>query len=118
VLHGREKAHKPRRSHQLECLHSLQQPFGKKEGYSSAKAARTVFWDKISKVPACRSALREFDRRKILSAKSTFIVDDSSGLTDAKRVRTGLEVDSTYLRRFAKRGGPDLRYLRGVSFTS
>ena len=58
------------------------------------------FWDNLSKVSATPRALRELDRRK-----------------NARLVRKppAPAVHPTDLERFARRGGPDLRHLRGVS---
>ncbi|KAE9971392.1 hypothetical protein EG328_005703 [Venturia inaequalis] len=45
----------------------LQQPPAKrrKDSHSSPSEAPPEFWDKLSRVPLCRRALREFDRRAI-----------------------------------------------------
>jgi hypothetical protein len=58
------------------------------------------FWDNLSRVPLCRRALREFDRRTV------------------RPVTPKLPVPSVVkgdLKRFARHGGPDLRDIRGVS---
>jgi hypothetical protein len=39
------------------------QPPRKRAGFRSAEEANTAFWDNISKVPLCPSALKELDRR-------------------------------------------------------
>lgn len=60
------------------------------------------YWDKLSRVWLTPRALRELDRRN-----------------DTKRstVKTGVPSSPTLatLKQFARRGGPDLRHLRGVS---
>ena len=58
------------------------------------------FWDKLPKVCLTRRALREFDRRR--SAQPVL----PPGAP---------EVSTTNFGRFSRRGGPDLRHLRGVS---
>jgi hypothetical protein len=62
------------------------------------------FWDKLSRVPLCLRALREFNRRAVQ--------------TIAPKPRPEREVKDSLvkqLKRFALRGGPDLRNIRGVS---
>jgi hypothetical protein len=87
----------------------------KEIGLPSAKAARTLFWDGLHKVPTCRSALREFDRRTNLNARSYSIMDVRSTLPGTTDSITSSELGSAYLKGFARRGGPDIRILRGVS---
>ncbi|KAL2257990.1 hypothetical protein VTK26DRAFT_8877 [Humicola hyalothermophila] len=56
------------------------------------------FWDDLSKIPLTRRALRELDRR------------------NSARPALGFAAPAVYtvhLARFARHGGPDLRYLRG-----
>src|SRR4051812_28424773 len=57
------------------------------------------FWDKLSKVPLTHRALRERDRRND---------------THPAPKPLAPAVYATDLARFARRGGPDLRHLRGV----
>ena len=63
------------------------------------------FWDNLSKVPLCRRALREFNRRTV-------------GLTAPKPPAPSvLKGDLVkQLKRFARHGGPSLRDIRGVGF--
>lgn len=62
------------------------------------------YWDKLSRVPLCRRALREFNRRAVQPI--------------ALQPRTERDIEGSLLqqlKRFARRGGPDLRRIRGVS---
>ena len=62
------------------------------------------FWDNLSRVPLCRRALREFDRRTV------------QPITPQPPVRSILNGDLVkQLKCFARHGGPDLRDIRGVS---
>ncbi len=84
-----------------------QQPPAKrqKQSYSSRSETPPEFWDKLSRVPLCRRALREFDRRAIRPI--------APQKQCAKRDVEDSQVKQ--LQRFARRGGPDLRSIRGVS---
>ena len=62
------------------------------------------FWDNLSRVPLCRRALREFDRR---TAQSVHVTSTTQLLED----------QLTHVKRFARHGGPNLRDIRGVSPT-
>ncbi|KAF2195614.1 hypothetical protein K469DRAFT_681898 [Zopfia rhizophila CBS 207.26] len=60
------------------------------------------FWDNLSRVPLCRRALREFNRRTVLPS------------APKPPVRSVLEGDLVkQLKRFARHGGPSLRDIRG-----
>lgn len=63
-----------------------------------------AFWDKLSRVPLCRRALREFNRRAAqpIVPKPRLERDINGSLVKQ-------------LKRFSRRGGPDLRNIRGVS---
>lgn len=60
------------------------------------------FWDNLSKIWLTPRALRELDRRNNTNP-STISTATSSSIT------------AIILARFARHGGPDLRYLQGVS---
>jgi hypothetical protein len=82
------------------------EPPPKRQKQSRRSRSRTPpeFWDNLSQVPLCRRALREFDRRTLRPA------------APKPPVRSVLEEDLVkQLKRFARRGGPALRDLRGVS---
>lgn len=64
------------------------------------------FWNKLSKVPLTRGALREFDRRTSAAAQNW--------LSLCGIALTG-DVGTPNLKRFARHGGPYLSRLRGVS---
>lgn len=85
-----------------------QPPPAKRQKQSNPSRSKTPpeFWDELSRVPLCRRALREFNRR----------VDQP--VVPKQRAKREVE-DSlvNQLRRFARRGGPDLRIIRGVSLS-
>ena len=75
-----------------------------KQLYPSRSTTPPEFWDKLSRVPLCRRALREFNRRAIQPT--------------APKPRLERDIKDSLvkqLKRFARRGGPDLRNIRGVS---
>ncbi|KAF2471738.1 uncharacterized protein BDR25DRAFT_333791 [Lindgomyces ingoldianus] len=73
-----------------------------KQSYSSRSKTPPEFWDKLSRVPLCRRALREFNRREIRS------------ITPRRRAKRDADDGQVkQLQRFARRGGPDLRSIRG-----
>lgn len=77
----------------------------KRTKFSTVQSASThppKFWDNLSKVWLTPRALRELDRR-----------NDKSPITTSTATPSG--ATATTLARFARRGGPDLRHLRGVS---
>jgi hypothetical protein len=76
-----------------------------KQSYSSRSETPAEFWDNISRVPLCRRALREFNRQAIRP------IAPQQRCT--KRDVEDSRVEQ--LQRFARRGGPDLRSIRGVS---
>ena len=102
------------------------EPFWKRGGFQSAEEANAAFWDNLSKVPLCSRALEEFDRRNSLFARSGI----SSARTAVKSITRSaarsaalnllsvqhgtVEECTNELKRFARRGGSDLRNLRGV----
>jgi hypothetical protein len=114
------KSHKSMRKQSSKAFSSQVSAFfaeshWKEIGLPSAKAARTAFWDDLRHVPTCRNALREFDRRTTLNARSSATMNMMSDLPDTMRTTATSEVVSAHLKSFARRGGPDTRNLRGVS---
>lgn len=102
----------------------------KRAKFCSAQEARTAFWDNLSKVPLCPSALRELDRRNWLSSQSTSKSTPISTKRITRSATRATEIDqldyqrsaalkdrTPQLKRFARRGGPNLRDLRGVWMT-
>ena len=89
-------------------------------GFQSALEAKTAFFDNLSKVPLCRSALKELNRRNLLATSSGSKAAPSIINLVEQRSLPDLQINRTnqsYLREvknFAKRGGPDLCDLRGV----
>jgi hypothetical protein len=83
---------------------SQQQPAKRqKQSQSSRSKTPPEFWDKLSRVPLCRRALREFNRRA------------DRPIAPQQRAKRDIEDDQVkQLQRFARRGGPDLRSIRGV----
>jgi hypothetical protein len=75
----------------------------RKQSYSS-RSKTPEFWDKLSRVPLCRRALREFNRQAIRP-----IAPQQRAKRDVK------DSQVKQLQRFARRGGLDLRSIRGVS---
>lgn len=65
------------------------------------------FWDNLSRIPLCRRALREFNKRA---------VPPTALQARAKRDFGDSEVKE--LKRFAQHGGPDLRNIRAASLCS
>jgi hypothetical protein len=91
------------------------EPPWKKAGFRSAEEANVAFWNNLSKVPLCPRALKEFDRRNSLAASSTYEPVAWMDSPDPQSSPTALKSCSTQLlKRFARRGGPDLHDLRGV----
>lgn len=104
------------------------EPQWKRAGFRSAEEANTAFWDNLSTVPLFPRALKELDRRNWLSVgPTTKSVARSAGPTTRPATRraaqvnqlgrqrsTVLEDRAAQLKRFARRGGPDLHDLRGV----
>ncbi|KAI9672505.1 MAG: hypothetical protein M1817_003271 [Caeruleum heppii] len=68
------------------------------------------YWDTLSKVWLTRGSLREFDRRN----EEIGPCQPPSASTRANRQRRSSEWD---IKRFARRGGPDLTHLRGLAAT-
>ena len=76
----------------------------RKQSHPSRSKTPLEFWDKLSLVPLCRRALREFNRQEVRP------------ITPQQRAKRDVEDGQVkQLQRFARRGGPDLRSIRGVS---
>jgi hypothetical protein len=71
--------------------------------------ANIAFWDNLSKVTLFPHSLKEFDRRNPPPVRPAAL----AGSLDS----TSLKGCSAQLKRFARRGGPDLRDIRGVCMT-
>ena len=80
-------------------------------------AARDRYWNTLSKVWLTPRALREFDRRN--AAQSS---ERTSNLKTRPNTRSLVDVSSLSetllkeLKRFARRGGPELADIRGVGY--
>lgn len=99
----RMQTRKRRRAEQAEHQDpqpELQHPPPKRVKSSAKPNFPPEFWDSLSKVSATHRALRELDRR--------------NNARPAPKPPLPA-VHPTDLERFARRGGPDLRHLRGVS---
>ena len=109
-------------------------PQWKRAGFRSAEEAKIAFWDNLTSVPLCPSALREFDRRYRLSVgPASKCVAGSTGRPAGRVTRSAarraaavnppvrqsivLQERAGQLKHFARRGGPDLHDLRGVMLT-
>jgi hypothetical protein len=70
------------------------------------------FWDNLSRIPLCRAAIHELDRRYI--SNGSFRPLPSYNL---QQNRPNLEYNQAdiELKRFSRHGGPNLRSVRGVS---
>ena len=107
------------------------EPLWKRAGFRSAEEANTAFWDNVSKVPLFPGALKEFDRRNSLAVGSSIkSAPRSTRRSTRSTARRAALVDqlvcqnssasgdcAAQLKRFARRGGPDLHNLRGVLMT-
>lgn len=65
------------------------------------------YWDTLSKVWLTRGALREFDRRNDQAAEESLSLIPTT-------LPTPLGPYRQEIKRFARRGGPNLTHLRGV----
>ena len=88
-------------------------------GFQSALEAKTVFFDNLSKIPLCYSALKELNRRNLLASSSRSKAIQSTARPVKQNISPNLQnkTNEDYtreLKNFAKRGGPDLCDLRGV----
>jgi hypothetical protein len=70
------------------------------------------FWDTLSKVRLSRSALKEFDRRNIQGTGQPCFEPIPIPIAQVSAGRYRQQ-----LKRFGRRGGPDLSHLRGVSLS-
>ncbi|KAH8726657.1 hypothetical protein GQ44DRAFT_758609 [Phaeosphaeriaceae sp. PMI808] len=95
---------RPQKRKRNQVLEAAQRSTAKrqKQSYSSQNNTPPEFWDKLSRVPLCRRALREFNRRA---------VQPTAPQQRAKRDVEDSKVKQ--LQRFARRGGPDLSNIRG-----
>lgn len=101
------RGHKRKRSPEVEDdTTPPYDPPWKRGGFRSAEEANIAFWDNLSKVALFPHSLKEFDRRNPPLVRPAAFV----GSLDS----TSLEGCSAQLKLFARRGGPDLRDLRGV----
>ena len=82
------------------------------------RTTRDLFWDTLSKVRLTPRALRQFDRRNAVQSREQRCTLDSE-LSPCKRSFIDIShlsaVSLENLKRFARRGGPSLTDLRGVS---
>ena len=89
-------------------------------GFQSALEAKTAFFNNLSKIPLCRSALKELNRRNLLVTSPESKATQSITKLVEQKISLNLQIGGTNesyareLKNFAKRGGPDLCDLRGV----
>ena len=134
-----QKLSKRKHRHSLEPSPSTQDDAGywssKRQKVEHPTVPPPSFWDSLSELPLCASALRELDRRnkhrelrrkdaavpskskprrsqRLQSRRAT--IDDDRLLAD-RFLRRCSPTTLTEVRRLAKYGGPDLTKLRGVS---
>jgi hypothetical protein len=81
-------------------------PPAKRQKASLQSRSKTTpeFWDNLSRVPLCRRALREFNRRTV---RPTAPKPPERSVIKGDLIKQ--------LKRFARHGGPTLRDIRGVS---
>jgi hypothetical protein len=93
-----------KRKRSIEAAESQPRESVIRQKRSSHSRTPPGFWDNLSRVPLCRRALREFNRRvdRPVASKQW-----------PERVIEGDLIKQ--LKRFARRGGPNLRNIRGVS---
>jgi hypothetical protein len=94
-----------KRRRTLEIAPSIDppEPPVKRQKRSQRSATPPEFWDNLSRVPLCRRALREFNRRTFQPIAAEPSAPSILGEGQAK-----------ILKRFARHGGPNLRDIRGV----
>ncbi|KAL9105853.1 MAG: hypothetical protein Q9227_009016 [Pyrenula ochraceoflavens] len=104
-------------------------PQWKRAGFRSAEEANTAFWDNLPRVPLCPPALRELNRRNWLSVETANPIPRLAGPITRSTSRCAAKVNrldqriavwkdrAAQLKRFTRRGGPDLHDLRGVLMT-
>jgi hypothetical protein len=92
----------PQNRKRQHANHLSQDNHVKKKTRSSAECPNfsPQFWDSLSRVPLTARALRELDRR--------------NNIQPPPKLEGPRKLHSGNLARFARRGGPDLRHLRGV----
>jgi hypothetical protein len=109
---GEETRHRSsKRKRAIEAVPEEPQPQQPVKRQKRSRRSRSQtppeFWDNLSRVPLCRRALREFNRRT------------TEPVAPEPPVLSVLKDDLVkQLKRFARRGGPNLRNIRGVSCTS
>ena len=110
VLEEPSSKKRPRSSTRCEDLESHQLTKKKKsasEDCSQPRRRTPSFWNTLSRVWLTRGSLKEFDRRHIQEAGQRCHIPIPYSNSPDGRARQRL-------KRFARRGGPDLSHLRGV----
>lgn len=77
--------------------------------YKSAAEAITAFWDNLSEITLCQSALLELNRRAPCPCRTA--IEGQLG-----RRSEEITGPSAELQRACRRGGLDLQYLRGLRY--
>lgn len=96
---------KRKRTLEIARLTDTLQPPVKRQNRSQRSRTPPEFWDNLSRVPLCRRALREFNRRTIRP------------VAPEPPARPSLKEDLVkQLKRFARHGGPNLCDIRGVGY--
>ena len=107
-----EPQSKKRRRSSTECEDLEPQPIAKKPKSTSASRSQyhrrpPSFWTTLSKIWLTRTALKEFDRRDTQEAGQQCCAPTPNNKFPPGRA-------CPRLKRFARRGGPDLSHLRAV----
>jgi hypothetical protein len=79
---------------------------------SQKKRPPSEFWDNLSRIPLCRSAVHELDRRNNSNISLRPLASRNSQRNQANLKQTKTDIK---LKRFSRHGGPDLRSIIGVS---
>ena len=112
VLEEPQSRKRPRSSTHSEDLES--NPIAKKAKSANRSQPRRrapSFWNTLSRVWLTRGSLKEFDRRHAQESDQRYHVPIPNSTLPNGRARQRL-------KRFARRGGPDLSHLRGVRLES
>ncbi|KAI0196356.1 hypothetical protein F4808DRAFT_474360 [Astrocystis sublimbata] len=95
----------------MPLLTTSPQPLRRKERFTYPNRLPPAFWDKLSEVPLTKNAIRELERRNTEESLHTQFL----GTPPPRRpiMQRSVTQYLNRIRRFARRGGPNLSGLRG-----